>query len=128
MELKNYIEELSKNSNEPNWLLEKRLNAYSSFNQKPMPNFIYGLNIKLNIDLNLSDLDISKLITINKEIINKNPEVKIINLLGEEIYRKSISINGPFQYQLDVSNYAKGIYFLVLMGNGITQSQKIIIQ
>lgn len=80
MELKSYIEELSKNNNEPNWLLEKRLKSYSSFNQKSMPNFIYGLNIKLNIDINLSDLDISKLTTLNKEIINKNPEVKIFNL------------------------------------------------
>jgi len=79
-ESQDFVNKLSQKNNEPEWLLKKRLEAISLFNQTPMPTFIYGININLNIDLNLSDLDLTKLTTINKEIINKNPEVKIINL------------------------------------------------
>ena len=52
-----YIQDLSSNNNEPEWLLKKRLAAYNIFKEKPMPDFIYGLNINLNIDLNLDNID-----------------------------------------------------------------------
>ena len=60
MELKNFeqhIRNLSKQNKEPEWLLSKRLEAYNTFKSKPMPNFIYGLNINMNIDLDLGNID-----------------------------------------------------------------------
>ena len=69
---KSLLSELSDNNNEPSWLLEKRQNALKFFQDTPMPSFIYGLNINLKIDLDLSDLDTSKSSEIKKEIINKN--------------------------------------------------------
>ena len=59
MESKNseqYIRDLSRQNNEPEWLLKRRLAAYHVFKEKPMPDFIYGLNIQMNIDLNCTSV------------------------------------------------------------------------
>ncbi len=77
VESKNFIENFSRENNEPKWLLDKRMSAHSLFNDKPMPNFIYGLNINLNIDLDLNNLDIGKLESPKRKIINNNKEVII---------------------------------------------------
>ena len=62
-------------------------------------------------------------------IPQEQAELKIINLLGEEIYSESISIiNNSHRQKLDVSKYAKSIYFLRLNTSGIILSQKIIVQ
>ena len=61
-------------NNEPKWLVEKRLSAYELFKKKPMPNFIYGLNINLNIDLNLDNVGTANLGKPGREIINKNTQ------------------------------------------------------
>ena len=75
MELKNYekyIKDLSRGNNEPEWLLKKRLAACHIFKEKPMPDFIYGLNMQMNIDLNLDAIDVNNSgnsnITIKKTI------------------------------------------------------------
>jgi len=77
--LKEHIIELSKTNDEPSWLLEKRLAALELFQNIPMPSFVYGLNINLKIDLNLSDLDITKSREIGREITSNNQEIKIYN-------------------------------------------------
>jgi len=82
MESKNseqYIRDLSGQSNEPEWMLKRRLAAYHIFNEKPMPDFIYGLNILMNIDLNLDDIDVNKPGKSNLEIKNNDKNVKIQN-------------------------------------------------
>jgi len=65
------------NWNDPKWLSDKRAAAFELFNQKPMPNFIYGLNINLNIDLNLDDISVKSQGKPIREIFNKNKNVKI---------------------------------------------------
>ena len=77
-----YIKDLSSQNNEPEWLLKKRLAAYNIFKEKPMPNFIYGLNINMNIDLNLDNIDINKSGKSNIEIKNKDNNVIIENFDG----------------------------------------------
>ncbi len=67
-------------NNEPGWLVEKRLSAYELFKKKPMPNFVYGLNINLNIDLNLGSIETSSLGKPVRKITNKNKDVKIFEL------------------------------------------------
>jgi len=74
-----FIETLSRKNNEPQWLLDKRLESYRIFKQKPMPNFIYGLNIQMNIDLNLDNIDINKGGNLNTEIKNNNSNIIIEN-------------------------------------------------
>src|SRR3989344_4466299 len=65
-------------NNEPGWLVEKRLSAYELFKKKPMPNFVYGLNINLSIDLNLDNIETSNLGKPAREIIIKGRDVKIL--------------------------------------------------
>ena len=77
-----YIRDLSSANNEPQWLLKKRLAAYNIFKEKPMPNFIYGLNISMNIDLNLGDIDVNKSGKSNLEVKNPNKNIIIENFNG----------------------------------------------
>jgi len=56
-------------------------------------------------------------------------KLKIINLLGEEVYNQPIPmIQDTYQRQLDVSSYTKGIYFLMLNTSELVFTKKIIIQ
>jgi Fe-S cluster assembly protein SufD len=50
------IRDLSREKNEPEWFLKKRLNSFKLFNEMSMPNFKYGLNIKLNYDFDFKDI------------------------------------------------------------------------
>ncbi len=82
MELKNYekyIKDLSRGNNEPEWLLKRRLAAYHTFKEKPMPDFVYGLNIQMNIDLSLDEIDVNNSGNSNTLIKNSNKNVKIQN-------------------------------------------------
>ena len=67
-------------TNEPKWIVEKRLSAYELFKKKPMPNFVYGLNINLSIDLDLEKIQIENSGKPLREIINKNNGIKILEL------------------------------------------------
>ena len=103
---KSLLSEISDSNNEPSWLIEKRQNALKLFKDTPMPSFIYGLNINLKINLNLSELDIFKAGEIKKEIINSNNSVRIYNLnealeyipelLKENFMEKIIPANDKF--------------------------------
>jgi Fe-S cluster assembly protein SufD len=73
------IKDLSSANHEPSWLLKKRLAAYKIFKEKPMPDFIYGLNINLNIDLNLDEINVQNLEKPNLEIKNSDDKVIIQN-------------------------------------------------
>lgn len=85
MELKNpekYIESISRQNNEPEWMLNQRLDAYRNFIDKPMPNFVYGLNINLNIDLDLDSLSLENLEKSSLKIKNSNRGVIIEDFEG----------------------------------------------
>src|SRR3989344_4724554 len=51
------IRDLSREKNEPEWFLKKRLYSFKLFNEASMPNFRYGLNIRLNYDFNFQDIN-----------------------------------------------------------------------
>jgi len=85
MEYKNseqYIKDLSVRNNEPDWLVNKRIAAYSIFKENPMPNFIYGLNISMNIDLDLNNIDINNSGKSYIDIKNKDKNVIIEDFDG----------------------------------------------
>ncbi len=84
-ELKNFeqhIKDLSKQNKEPEWLLNKRLEAYNTFKSKPMPNFIYGLNISMNIDLDLDLIDADKAVNSKLKVINNDTKIIIEDFNG----------------------------------------------
>src|SRR3989338_7465133 len=62
------VRAISKNRNEPKWLLEKRLSALKLFNELPMPDFKYGITVKMNaVGLDYGKLDTDALLQ-NKSI------------------------------------------------------------
>lgn len=72
-----YIRDLSKRNNEPEWMLQKRLAAFDIFKSKQMPNLVYGNNIKAGIDLDLSRMDVSQFRKNSIQIKNNNRGVII---------------------------------------------------
>ncbi|MEK6906979.1 MAG: Fe-S cluster assembly protein SufD, partial [Nanoarchaeota archaeon] len=66
------IRDLSREKNEPEWFLKKRLEAFKLFNETLTPNFRYGLNIRLNYDFNFENIiKESNLSQINLEVPSK---------------------------------------------------------
>lgn len=85
VEIKNFeqnIRDLSKKNNEPQWLLNKRLGAYNIFKSMPMPNFIYGLNISMNIELDLDLIDADKAVNSKLEVTNNDTKIIIEDFKG----------------------------------------------
>jgi len=72
----NTLRELSKKSNEPEWLLSKRISAFNKFNELEMPSFKYGIGIFVDV----SELDLNKINPLNKinEKIVDSDEVEVL--------------------------------------------------
>ncbi len=69
------ITRISRENNEPDWLLSRRLSALEQFEKLPMPIFKYGIGIYVNPgSLNLADLNISK----ENKLIAKSKEAVIL--------------------------------------------------
>ena len=77
-----YILDLSKRNNEPEWLLKKRLDAFNTFKSMKMPNFIYGLNINMNIALDLDAININDSARSNIKINNPDEQIIIEDFAG----------------------------------------------
>jgi Fe-S cluster assembly protein SufD len=76
-------------ANEPQWLKDKRLAALELFRKTPMPNFIYGLNINLNIDMDLENISTSEAGAPIKEIINSNKNISIKKFSNDPIFKEN---------------------------------------
>ena len=76
------VKDLSKQNNEPSWLLDKRLKALKIFLNSIMPRFVYGINMDLNIDLDLDKINIENTAKQKSkiEIKNSSKDIKIFNL------------------------------------------------
>ena len=60
---------------------------------------------------------------------NESVKMQIRNIIGEVILsQEELSINGEFVKVIDISNYAEGIYFLVLENNNKVLTEKIVVQ
>jgi PKD repeat protein len=60
---------------------------------------------------------------------NENVKLKIMSMLGEVAYNEEeLSVNGEFVKVIDLSKYAKGIYFLIIENNNNILTEKIIIK
>ncbi len=96
-----HIRELSGKNNEPEWLLKKRLAAFDTFRSKPMPSFIYGLNMSMDTGMDLGQIDASKsgkpAITIqnnNKKVIIEDFE-GMLKSHGKVLEEKFMSLAMP---------------------------------
>ena len=71
-------EELPISNSEPHWLIDKRNKAKTIFKQLVMPNFNYGLNISLSINLKLEELNLTLKKNILREIIHPENSIKFL--------------------------------------------------
>ena len=86
---------------------------------------LYGLSSQITVYPN----PCNGLFTIN--INNKNTKdysVKIIDVLGKVVYLNEFKQVDVFKEQIDISKFAKGIYFLKVNAENETGIKKIIIQ
>src|SRR3989338_113003 len=99
----NFLKNFSKN---PKWLQEKRTAALELFEKLQMPDFIYGLNINLDINLDLRDIQPEKSGIADREIISNDKDMIIEdfdgaiksneNLLKENLMSKCVLANDKF--------------------------------
>ncbi|MBI2136438.1 Fe-S cluster assembly protein SufD [Candidatus Woesearchaeota archaeon] len=79
------VRTISKNRNEPKWLLDKRLSALKLFNELAMPDFKYGITVKMNaIGLDYSKLDADSLL--------QKKSIEIENKKSKEYAKQGILI------------------------------------
>lgn len=62
---------------------------------------------------------------INIKSMNKINSLTLLNAVGEQvIFYNNLNL---YEYQIDVSNFAKGIYMLVIGSDGINETRKVLI-
>jgi PKD repeat protein len=60
---------------------------------------------------------------------NENVKMQIRSILGEVVFTdEELNVNGELVKEIDLSNYAEGIYFLVLENNNKVLTEKIVVQ
>ena len=60
---------------------------------------------------------------------NESVKLSVRNIVGESIFSEElITVNGEFMKTIDLSNYAEGIYFLILKNNNRVLTEKIVVQ
>jgi len=110
------VRDLSNQKNEPGFILDKRLNALKEFNKLSMPNFRYGLNIKLNYDFDLDNLEINDTqkinLSTNKKIIFSRFEDLKDNEILKEYFMKLINNENKF-LALNSAFFSNGILIYV---------------
>ncbi len=114
-----YLRDLSKSKNEPEWMLKKRLEALNKFFELTMPNFKYGMNIKLKYDFDFDKIDFDsnnsqiELASVNKVIFDTfenvlNSEKQIVR----DHFMKLIDNDNKF-IALNSALFDKGILIYV---------------
>ena len=55
-------------------------------------------------------------------------ELSVTNVIGEKIYTEELNLNGNYVYQIDLSNFPKGIYNLTVSSRIGAINYKLILQ
>jgi hypothetical protein len=55
-------------------------------------------------------------------------EIRVVNSIGQEIYRERVEVEGNYTEQIDLSDYSKGIYNLTIKTNTETSNHRLILQ
>ena len=57
-----------------------------------------------------------------------NAEIVIFNHFGQKVYNQSVTKNGSFTTDIDITGLAKGIYFIKVSCNNDNAVQKLIVE
>jgi uncharacterized surface protein with fasciclin (FAS1) repeats len=69
----------------------------------------------------------STIFNINFYSENENIEISVSSILGEEIYFEKVNASGQYNGQIDLTNYASGLYNLAIKSE-VTRNYKLIVQ
>ena len=62
------------------------------------------------------------------KIIEQNVNVRLVDAFGKEVYRKQFNVGFETSViDFDISNYAKGVYFLQLVSDDIVKTERIVL-
>lgn len=62
------------------------------------------------------------------QLVNESCTVKIFNVIGSNVYTKRFAGSPQIKEQIDISQYAKGMYFISIeTDNGAVLSKRILI-
>ena len=81
---------------------------------------VYEVSIYPNPSSGLLTIDLFS--TVN---LLKNIHVKATNMVGEIVFESVIENRGPYLYQVDLSKYPSGIYFLTLYNDSFKKTERI---
>jgi hypothetical protein len=62
-----------------------------------------------------------------KRNVSKKLALQVINLNGNVLYEKEVTEESGNKFMMDLSNFAEGIYFLILESDGMRSYKKIIV-
>ena len=62
------------------------------------------------------------------DVVSEDYEIKISNVLGEIVYNEKKEVNSTTSIQIDISEFAKGVYLLNVNNSQSSISRKIIIE
>ena len=72
---------------------------------------------------------VNDLLTMNLSVSQKeNFDLTIIDASGKKLSKQKLEVGGEQTISIDMSNYAEGIYLLVLSNGVSTQTQKVVKQ
>jgi Fe-S cluster assembly protein SufD len=92
-----FIRNLSREKNEPEWMLKKRMDAFKMFNETSMPEFNYGSNITLNYDFDFQNIKKEKSFS---EITTLNKNKKLIFETFDSAFKKEEKIMKEYLLKL----------------------------
>ena len=102
----------------------------SSLPSSPITWSITGINESINnLSYHIYPNPTNGLLNIEMDGITDNIELAIVNPQGAVIAKESISRNNSiFKKEVDLSTYARGIYFVRIISKNFTKVEKIVVQ
>jgi hypothetical protein len=53
--------------------------------------------------------------------------LSVYNMLGQKVYSNETFISGPYNSNVNISDYGKGVYLFVLTGQGQSFEKKVVV-
>ena len=58
---------------------------------------------------------------------NQEIEITVVNSIGQEVFNNSVEVDGQHIYQINLSNYSRGIYNLSVKTRNVTSNYRLIL-
>ncbi len=54
--------------------------------------------------------------------------IKVVSVTGKLVYQvENITVNGSLTHQINLSNFAEGVYTVFVIGDGIVANKKVVL-